>query len=146
MTEDQWDRMFAVHLKGTFNCTRCVIETMLSQESGRIINIASVAGLTGTVHASHYSAAKGGIISFTKALAKEVAPFGITVNAVAPAVFDTPILKGVAEEVQELYRSRTPVGRMGRPREVATLCAYLASDNAGYITGQVISPNGGYYT
>lgn len=145
ITEEFWDRMIAVHLKGNFNCTRAVIEGMIAQKSGRIINISSVAGLTGTPTHSHYSAAKAGIIGFTKALAKEVAPFGITVNAVAPGMVDTPLIrKEMPEELKQAVLERMPVGRMGTPEEIAYAVAFLAADAASFITGQVVSPNGGY--
>ena len=145
LTEADWDRMIDVHLKGTFNCTKAVIEGMISHRWGRIISIASTAGLTGTPNHIHYSAAKAGIIGFTKALAKDMAPFGITLNAVAPGIIETPILSGVPEDLKQLYISRTPVGRMGRPEDIAAVVTFLATDDAGFITGQVISPNGGYF-
>lgn len=144
LTEADWDRMIAVHLKGTFNCTQAVIKGMISRRWGRIISIASTAGLTGTPNHIHYSAAKAGIIGFTKALAKDMAPLGITLNAVAPGIIETPILSGVPEELKQLYISRTPVGRMGRPEDIAAVVAFLATEDASFITGQVISPNGGY--
>lgn len=145
LTEGMWDRMIAVHLKGTFNCTRAVIEGMIAQKSGRIINISSVGGVTGTPTHCHYSAAKAGIIGLTKALAKEVAPLGITVNAVAPGLIDTPLVqKDLTEELKRIVLQRTLVGRIGTPEDIAYTVAFLAADEASFITGQVISPNGGY--
>lgn len=145
MTEEMWDASIGTHLKGTFNATRAVIRGMTSQRSGRIISISSVAGVTGTPKGCHYSAAKAGVIGFTKALAKEVAPLGITVNAIAPGAIDTPFLDAVARDLLEMYIKATPVGRLGKPEEIAALCLYLASEEASFITGQVININGGFY-
>lgn len=144
ISEEMWDRMLAVHLKGAFNCTQCALPAMKSQRYGRIVNMASTAGLTGTPRHAHYSAAKGGMIALMKVLAKDYASFGITVNAIAPGMVDTPILAGVTEDIKQYYRDRIPLGRFGRPEEIASLCGFLVSDGAAYITGQVISPNGGY--
>lgn len=144
ITEEMWDRMISVHLKGAFNCIQSVIATMKAQKYGRIVNMASVAGLTGTPSHAHYSAAKGGLIGLTKALAKELAPFGITVNAIAPGMVDTSFIRDYTDEIKQLYMQRTPLGRLGKPEEVARLCCFLVSAEADFITGQVISPNGGY--
>jgi 3-oxoacyl-[acyl-carrier protein] reductase len=150
MDPEDWDRMFAVHVKGAFNCTRGLIQLMIEQKYGRIINISSVAAY-GEEMAVHYSAAKAALIGFTKSLAKEAAPFGITVNAIAPGLIDTPILKATelnketADRIIDHFRKRTVVGRIGQPEDIAAACTYLASDEAGFVTGQVISPNGGYY-
>lgn len=144
LTEDDWDRMLAVHLKGAFNCTQAALPSLKTSGRGRIINIASVAGLTGTPTHCHYSAAKGALIGLTKALAREVAAHGITVNAVAPGLTDTPFVKAVKPELQQVVLDRTPLRRMGKPEESAWLCAFLASDKAAFITGQIISPNGGF--
>lgn len=149
MKEAQWDRMIAVHLKGTFNCTQAVLPDMEAAGWGRIVNIASVAGLNGGAPGlTHYAAAKGGIIGFTKALAREVAPRGITVNAIAPGLIDTPILRGAGagKELLERAVQHIPVGRIGQPDDIAAACAYLVSDAAGFVTAQVISPNGGVYS
>lgn len=143
MTEEMWDRMIAVHLKGTFNCTRAVINRMISQRSGRIINISSVTGIMGAATHTHYAAAKAGMIGFTKSLAKEVAPFAITVNAVAPGIVDTPFIGRMPEELRQRVITSTLLGRLGRPKDVAAVVAFLASEDASFITGQVISPNGG---
>lgn len=145
MTKEQWDKTLDIHVDGTFNCTRCVIGKMIAQRWGRIINISSVVGLTGAEEMVHYSAAKAGIIGFTKALAREVASLGITVNAVAPGVIDTPRLKPYPPGIMEHWVKLTPVGRAGTPEEIAALCAYLASEEASFITGEVVSINGGYY-
>ncbi len=146
MTEEMWDRSVAIHLKGVFNCTRAVINGMSDQQYGRIINISSASGVWGPPKHSHYSAAKAGVIGLTKALAKEVGRLGITVNAIAPGAIDTPFLNVVRAQAPEVVQhliNATLVGRMGRPEEVAALCLYLLSDDAGYITGQVINISGG---
>lgn len=148
MNEQQWDRMIAVHLKGTYNCTRTAVGDMIAGGWGRIVNMASVAGLNGGGPGlAHYSAAKGGIIALTKALAHELGPLGITVNAIAPGLIDTPMLResGVAQQIIDYTRERTPMRRVGLPEDVAAACAYLVAEDAGFITGQVISPNGGSY-
>jgi 2-hydroxycyclohexanecarboxyl-CoA dehydrogenase len=149
MTEAAWDRMIAVHLKGTYNCIRAVLPDMLAAGAGRIVNIASVAGLNGGgAGLSHYAAAKAGIIGLTKTLGVELAPHGITTNAIAPGLIDTPLLdrSGMPQEVRQLVVGRTPVGRIGTSEDIAAACAYLASDEASFVTGQVVSPNGGAWT
>lgn len=147
ITEEVWDRMLTINLKGAFNCTKAVIGDMLARRHGCIVNIASVAGTTGTPYHVHYSAAKAGIVGLTKALAKEVAQYGIRVNAVAPAVIDTPAGKRArdffSKTVPGFAFTNPPLGIIGQPEDVATACIYLASDEAKYVTGQVISPNGG---
>lgn len=149
MDREYWSSTLSVHVDGAFNCTRCVIESMIHQRSGRIINTSSVVGLTGAATYVHYSAAKAAIIGFTKALAREVALFGITVNAIAPGIINTPRLRDYSgeaiEKILEEYRLGTLVGRLGEPEDIAALCAFLASDEASFITGQVISSNGGFY-
>ena len=145
MKDDDWSHMITVHLGGTMNCTREALKIMLKNRSGKIINIASICGMTGCLAASHYSAAKGGIIGFTRAVAREVITHGINVNAVAPGYIETPLLSkaGVSEEMLKQIVSEIPIGRLGKPREIASLVTYLATDDANYIVGQVISPNGG---
>jgi NAD(P)-dependent dehydrogenase (short-subunit alcohol dehydrogenase family) len=148
MTEEQWDRMIAVHLKGTFNSAKATVGEMTASGWGRIVNIASVAGLNGGGPGlAHYSAAKGGIIGFTKALAHELGPMGVTVNAIAPGLIDTPMIRdsGVAQAIIQYTRERTPMRRVGLPPDIAAACAYLVAEDAGFITGQIISPNGGAY-
>ncbi len=151
MTEEQWDRMLDVHVKGAFLCSRAVLPGMIAAGFGRIVNVASVAGLEGEAHLVHYSAAKAGIIGFSKALAREVGAAGITVNAIAPGLIDTPILgtlgvpPAALEEFKKSLMVRTPVGRVGQPDDIAAAAAYLASLEAGFMTGQVVSPNGGLY-
>jgi 3-oxoacyl-[acyl-carrier protein] reductase len=145
MTDEAWDRMLAVHLTGTMKCTREALKIMLKKKSGKIINVASICALEGCLAASHYSAAKGGIIGFTRAVAQEVAPHGINVNAVAPGYVETPLLSkaGVTEEMIQGMMPSIPLGRIGKPHEIASLIAYLATEDANYFVGQVISPNGG---
>lgn len=150
MSAQDWDRMFAVHVRGAFNCTRGLIGQMMERKWGRIIHISSVAAY-GEERTVHYCAAKAALIGFAKALAKEVAPLGITVNAVAPGLIDTPIFKSMEVTKEDVDRTfdhflqRTVVGRIGRPEDIASACLYLASEEASFVTGQVISPNGGYY-
>jgi NAD(P)-dependent dehydrogenase (short-subunit alcohol dehydrogenase family) len=152
MNEEQWDQMIAIHLKGTFNCTKAIVQDMIDAKWGRIVNISSTAGLGGAAGLTHYSAAKAGIIGFSKALAQELGPMGITVNAIAPGLIDTPILRrdGVLTERMQkfinLTINRSPVRRTGVPDDIAVACAYLASEEASFFTGQVVSPNGGMYT
>jgi NAD(P)-dependent dehydrogenase (short-subunit alcohol dehydrogenase family) len=149
MTEAQWDRMIAVHLKGTFNCTKAAVGDMIDSGWGRVVNTASVAGLNGGGPGlAHYSAAKAGIIGLTKALAHELGPMGITVNAIAPGLIDTPMIRqsGRAEPLMQYTRERAPMRRVGAPEDIAAACAYLVAEDASFITGQIISPNGGTYT
>lgn len=144
-TKEDWDRVFAVHVGGTFHCTRHLLDQMIQRRNGRIISISSVAALTGQKGAVHYSAAKAAIIGFTKALAREVAPYGITVNAIAPGIIETPLHENISPKVIAKMLESSPIPRMGKPEEIGHLIAYLASDKASFITGQVISPNGGLY-
>jgi NAD(P)-dependent dehydrogenase (short-subunit alcohol dehydrogenase family) len=152
MTEAQWDQMIAIHLKGTFNCTKACVQDMLDAKWGRVVNISSTAGLGGAAGLTHYSAAKAGIIGFTKALAQELGPMGITVNAIAPGLIDTPILlkdgriSGRMQKFIDVTAQRSPVRRVGAPEDIAAACAYLTAPDASFITGQVVSPNGGMYT
>lgn len=149
MEEAQWDRMIAIHLKGTFNCTRTFVPDMITAGFGRVVSVASVAGLNGGGPGlSHYAAAKGGIIGFTKALAQELGPMGITVNAVAPGLIDTPMIRvaGAPDNLYDAVVRRTPVGRLGLPSDVATAIVFLCGPEAGFMNGQVLSPNGGVYT
>jgi 3-oxoacyl-[acyl-carrier protein] reductase len=144
MTPEAWDRMIKVHLYGLFHCCRAVVDHFRQNRSGRIVAIASLSGVTGDVLLVHYSAAKAGMIGFTKALSREVVSHGITVNAIAPGIIDTPILAEVSAEVKNRYTP--PIGRLGRPEDIGWAVVYLASDEAEFVTGQVISPNGGAWT
>ncbi|MGH7857418.1 MAG: SDR family NAD(P)-dependent oxidoreductase [Candidatus Binatia bacterium] len=145
MTEAQWDRMIAVHLKGAFNCTRAVVEEMIAAGWGRIVSTSSVAGLSGAPGFVHYSAAKAGLLGFTRALAQELGATGVTVNAIAPGVIDTPILKksALTDEMIQRVVDRSPAKRIGRPDDIAAACAYVVSEEASFLMGQVLSPNGG---
>src|SRR5213595_3020079 len=146
LTDERWHRMLAVHLSGTFFCTRAALPLMVAAGGGRIINMASIAGTTGIAGATHYSAAKGGIIAFTKALAREVGCQGVLVNAIAPGYIDTPLLDVLGEQraaQTALIALQTVVGRLGEAREVAETALFLAGPGGSYFTGQVLSPNGG---
>jgi NAD(P)-dependent dehydrogenase (short-subunit alcohol dehydrogenase family) len=151
MSEEAWDEMIEIHLKGTFNCTKAVVQDMVDAKWGRIVNISSTAGLGGAAGLVHYSAAKAGIVGFTKGLAAELGPMGITVNAIAPGLIDTPILlkdgtlSGRMQKFIQMTASRAPVRRNGVPDDIAAACAYLVSEDASFFTGQVVSPNGGMY-
>lgn len=145
MTDAHWRRTLSIHLDGTFYCTREALQLMEPQGSGKIINMASVAGLTGIGGAPDYSAAKAGIIGLTKAVAREVIARGIYVNAIAPGYVDTPLLDVMGDPGRQLVAMQCPIGRLGTPAEVAAVALYLASDDSSFTVGQVISPNGGYY-
>jgi 2-hydroxycyclohexanecarboxyl-CoA dehydrogenase len=145
-TEAEWDRIIAVNLKGPINCTRAVLDTMIERRYGRIVNIASDAGRVGSSGEAVYSATKGGVIAFTKTLARELARHGITVNCVCPGPTETALLAQVAEYSPKLYESlgrAIPLGRTGQPDDIAPAVAFLASDDASYITGQTLSVSGG---
>ena len=141
---DAWDRMIAVNLKGPYLCTREVLPDMLTAGWGRIINITSSSIQTGATNMSHYVASKGGLMGMTKALAMEFAAKNITVNMVPPGFIDTPMLRGAPVNV-EAFAASMPMKRPGKPEDIAGACAYLASEEAGYVTGQTISVNGGRY-
>nr|HID57911.1 3-oxoacyl-[acyl-carrier-protein] reductase [Desulfobacterales bacterium] len=145
MKETDWDRVIDVNLKGVFNCTQAAAKIMIRQRSGRIVNMASVVGVMGNVGQANYAASKAGLIGLTKAAAKELAPRGITVNAVAPGFIDTDMTAALPKKVKEGMLAQIPLGRSGQPEDVASVVAFLASPEAGYITGQVIHVNGGMY-
>ena len=143
MSDDAWHRMIGVHLNGTFFCTREALKLMSRVNRGVIINLSSVAALTGLDTVPHYSAAKGGILSFTRAVAREVGSRNIRVNAICPGFIETPMTAGVSPLMQKILLSRTPLGRWGQPEEIAATALFLASDDASFYTGQWLSPNGG---
>ncbi|NJD77893.1 MAG: beta-ketoacyl-ACP reductase [Candidatus Methanoperedens sp.] len=145
MTHDMWSDVLSVNLNGAFYCTKAFIEGMLERNYGRIVNISSVIGRMGNFGQANYTAAKAGMIGLTKALAKEFAGKGVTVNAIAPGFIETDMVKGVPDEVLEKIVAKIPLGRLGRASEVAGTVAYLASPDGDYITGQVIDINGGLY-
>ncbi len=145
MRVSDWDMVMAVNLKSVFNCTQAVIRKMMKQRSGRIVNISSVVGQIGNAGQANYSASKAGIMGFTKTVAREVAPRGITVNAVAPGFIDTEMTAVLPEQVKEDFIKQIPIGRFGKPEDVAETVYWLCSEAAGYITGQVIHVNGGLF-
>jgi len=143
MSEDDWDFVLETNLKSTFNCSRAAVRHMLRKRYGRIINITSISGQMGNPGQTNYSASKAGQIGFTKALAREVASRNITVNAVAPGFIDTELTGTLPEDIQAGLKDLIPLGRVGEPEEIAKAVAYLASDDAAYITGQVLALDGG---
>ena len=146
MKEEQWDQVIQVNVKGTFNCTKAVIRTMFKQKYGRIIQISSVTGAMGNPGQANYSASKAAVIGFAKAVAREYAHSGITVNAVAPGFIQTAMTDAIPEKEREAMISQIPAKKLGTPEDVAAAVSFLASDESAYITGQVIHVNGGLYT
>jgi len=145
LKEEDWDAVLAVNLKGTFNFSKAVIRGMLSARAGRIVNIASVVGLMGNAGQANYAASKGAVIAFSKSLAREVAGRGVTVNCVAPGYIQTAMTERLPEEVKRTFLEIIPAKRFGLPLEVAFAVKFLLSEEAAYITGQVLSVNGGMY-
>ncbi|MFO7785265.1 MAG: 3-oxoacyl-[acyl-carrier-protein] reductase [Thermodesulfobacteriota bacterium] len=145
MSEQDWDTVLAVNLKSVFNCTRAVIQSMIKQRGGRIVNISSVVGLIGNAGQANYAASKAGILGFTKSVAREAAPRGITVNAVAPGFIATDMTEALPEKVKEAFMEKIPLGRIGEPRDVAEAVYWLCSDAAAYVTGQTMHVNGGMF-
>lgn len=143
MSEEDFDAVINANLKGCFHTIKAVSRQMLKQRSGRIINIASVVGILGNAGQANYAASKAGIIGLTKTMARELASRGITVNAIAPGFVDTDMTQVLSEKVREAAEAQIPLGRFGKPEDIADMAAYLASEKASYITGQVISVDGG---
>ena len=145
MTEEDWDAVLNVNLKGTFNCTKAAIKHMVKRKSGRVVNIASVVGEMGNAGQANYAASKAGIIGLTKSIAREYAQRGINVNAIAPGYIETPMTEALSEKVKEELKAGIPMARLGTPSDVAKAVYFLVSDASSYITGQVLNVNGGIY-
>jgi 3-oxoacyl-[acyl-carrier protein] reductase len=147
LTEERWDEVMDLNLKSAFLCSKAVVPSMMERKTGAIVNLSSIAGRNGGALGSiHYSTAKGGLITFTKGLAKELAPFGVRVNAVSPGVIDTPYHEQFSSpEMMKSYVNAIPLGRVGKPEEVAKVIAFLASDAASYLAGETIEINGGMF-
>jgi len=145
LSDESWRRMLAVHLDGTFFCTREALRLMSRENRGAIVNLSSVAALTGLEVVPHYSAAKGAILAFTRAVARDVASRGIRVNAICPGYIDTPMTERTSPLIRAAVIARTPLRRAGEPHEVAATALFLASDDSSFFTGQWLSPNGGLF-
>ncbi|MBI4064325.1 MAG: 3-oxoacyl-[acyl-carrier-protein] reductase [Elusimicrobia bacterium] len=145
MSDEEWDAVLNVNLKGAFNFARACARPMMKQRWGRIINIASVVGQFGNAGQANYAASKGGLIAMTKAIAKELATRNVLCNAVAPGFIRTRMTENLPEEIKKFYLTAIPMGRFGEAEEIAKVCLFLASDDISYVTGQVIGVNGGFY-
>jgi 3-oxoacyl-[acyl-carrier protein] reductase len=145
MKRDDWDAVLATNLTAAFTCVQAVLRPMIKQRSGRIINITSVVGQAGNAGQANYAASKAGLIGFCKSLAREVASRNVTVNVVAPGLIETDMTRAITAEAQKDWSAQIPLGRAGTPADVAAAVCFLASDEASYITGQVLAVNGGMY-
>ena len=143
MKEEDWDLVLQVNLNGTFNCTKAVLQPMTKQRYGRIVNIASIVGAMGNVGQANYAASKAAVIGFTKTVAREYASRNVTVNAVAPGFIDTAMTQGLPADVKETLQKQIPLGRLGTPADIGAAVRFLVSDEAAYVTGQVLHVNGG---
>lgn len=144
ITDEDWSAMFDIHVRGMYYCAQAVLADMIAKKDGCIINISSVWGMVGASCEVHYSAAKAAVIGFTKALAKEMGPSNIRVNCVAPGIIDTAMNAAFSQETLQALTEETPLGRLGTPSDIAEAIYFLSSDKARFITGQVLSPNGGF--
>ena len=144
ITEDDWDRMFDVNVKGMFNCVKACMDTMINKKSGSIINISSIWGVCGASCEVHYSASKAAVIGFTKALAKEFGPSGIRVNCIAPGVIDTAMNSNLDKQTLDELKNETPLLKIGSPDEIASVAEFFASDASSFVTGQVLTADGGF--
>lgn len=145
MREEDWDAVLTINLKSVFHCTHAVLQPMMKQRHGRIVSISSVVGRIGNAGQSNYAASKAGILGFTRSVAREAAPRGITVNAVAPGFIDTEMTANLPQKVKDGFMNQVPLGRIGQPEDVAEAVHWLCSEAAGYITGQTIHVNGGLF-
>lgn len=144
VSEDDWDNMFDINVKGMFNCTQAALSDMIANKYGKIINISSIWGLVGASCEVAYASSKAAVIGFTKSLAKELGPSNICVNCIAPGIIDTDMNASLDDDAINELKEHTPLIRLGSPEDIANLALYLASDKADFITGQIISPNGGF--
>lgn len=145
MKEDEWDAIMETNLKSVFRLSKACLRSMMKKRAGRIINIASIVGVTGNAGQCNYAAAKAGILGFTKSLAQEIASRGVTVNAVAPGFIDTDMTRGLPDEQKEALTKQIPMSRLGEPQDIADMVTFLASSRAGYITGMTMHVNGGMF-
>ncbi|HXH24983.1 MAG TPA: 3-oxoacyl-ACP reductase FabG, partial [Vicinamibacterales bacterium] len=145
MRRDDWEQVIATNLTAAFTCTQAVLRPMIRQRAGRIVSISSVVGQTGNAGQANYAASKAGLIGFSKAVAREVASRNITVNVVTPGLIETDMTRAIADKAHADWAAQIPLGRLGTPRDVAAAVCFLASDEASYITGQVLAVNGGMY-